>query len=63
MTFSKTLAAMLPYFALGMLAALLAHGRAIEMATKRLLVMAGVYDGSLPSDPARSARKRCVSGR
>ncbi len=42
MTFSKTLAAMLPYFALGMLAALLAHGRTIEMATKRLLVTAGV---------------------
>ena len=42
MTFSKTLAAMLPYFALGMLAALLAHGRSIEMATKRTLVTAGV---------------------
>ncbi len=42
MTFSKTLAAMLPYFALGMLAALLAHGRTIDMGTKRLLVTAGV---------------------
>ena len=42
MTFSKTLAAMLPYFALGMLAALLAHGRTIDMATKRMLVTAGV---------------------
>ena len=42
MTFSKTLAAMLPYFALGMLAALLAQGRTIEMATKRTLVTAGV---------------------
>lgn len=42
MTFSKTLAAMLPYFALGMLAALLAQGRTIEMGTKRLLVTAGV---------------------
>jgi peptidoglycan/LPS O-acetylase OafA/YrhL len=42
MTFSKTLAAMLPYFALGMLAALLAHGRTIEMRTKRALIAAGV---------------------
>ena len=42
MTFSKTLAAMLPYFALGMLAALVAHGRTIEMATKRILVAAGI---------------------
>ncbi len=42
MTFSKTLAAMLPYFALGMLAALHAHGRKIDMATKRMLVTAGV---------------------
>ncbi len=42
MTFSKTLAAMLPYFALGMLAALLAQGRTIDTATKRLLVTAGV---------------------
>lgn len=42
MTFSKTLAAMLPYFALGMLAALLAHGRTIDMATKRILVTAGI---------------------
>ncbi|MDQ3788673.1 MAG: NADH-quinone oxidoreductase subunit H [Actinomycetota bacterium] len=42
MTFSKTLAAMLPYFALGMLAALVAHGRTIDMATKRILVAAGI---------------------
>jgi len=42
MTFSKTLAAMLPYFALGMLAALIAHGRTIDMRSKRLLVTAGV---------------------
>ena len=42
MTFSKTLAAMLPYFALGMLAALIAHGRTIDMGMKRLLVTAGV---------------------
>ena len=42
MTFSKTLAAMLPYFALGMLAALVAHGRTIDMRTKRMLVTAGV---------------------
>ena len=42
MTFSKQLAAMLPYFALGMLAALVAHGRTIDMRAKRLLVAAGV---------------------
>jgi peptidoglycan/LPS O-acetylase OafA/YrhL len=42
MTFSKQLAAMVPYFALGMLAALVAHGRTIDMSTKRLLVCAGV---------------------
>ncbi|HEX4363904.1 MAG TPA: acyltransferase [Solirubrobacteraceae bacterium] len=42
MTFSKTLAAMLPYFALGMLAALAAHGRSIDMRAKRLLVAAGI---------------------
>ena len=42
MTFSKTLAAMLPYFALGMLAALLAHGRTIDLRRKRILVAAGV---------------------
>jgi peptidoglycan/LPS O-acetylase OafA/YrhL len=42
MTFSKTLAAMLPYFALGMLAALALHGRAIGMPAKRSLIAAGV---------------------
>ena len=42
MTFSKTLAAMLPYFALGMLAALVAHGRTIDTATKRIVVSAGI---------------------
>jgi peptidoglycan/LPS O-acetylase OafA/YrhL len=42
MTFSKTLAAMLPYFAVGMLAALALHGRAIGMPAKRSLIAAGV---------------------
>ena len=42
MTFSKTLAAMLPYFALGMLAALVAHQRTIDMRCKRTLVATGV---------------------
>jgi peptidoglycan/LPS O-acetylase OafA/YrhL len=42
MTFSKTLAAMLPYFALGMLATLVVHRRTIDMATKRILVTAGI---------------------
>ena len=42
LTFSKTLAAMLPYFALGMLAALAMHGRTIDMRAKRGLVSAGV---------------------
>jgi peptidoglycan/LPS O-acetylase OafA/YrhL len=42
MTFSKTLAAMLPYFALGMLAALVAHRRTIDMRTKRTLITVGV---------------------
>jgi peptidoglycan/LPS O-acetylase OafA/YrhL len=41
MTFSKTLAAMLPYFALGMLAALVAHRRTIDMRTKRTLITVG----------------------
>jgi peptidoglycan/LPS O-acetylase OafA/YrhL len=41
MTFSKQLAAMLPYFALGMLAALVAHRRTIDMRTKRLLIAGG----------------------
>lgn len=42
LTFSKTLAAMLPYFALGMLATLALHGRAIDMRAKRTLISAGV---------------------
>jgi peptidoglycan/LPS O-acetylase OafA/YrhL len=42
MTFSKTLAAMLPYFALGMLAALVLHGRTVGIGLKRTLVGAGV---------------------
>ena len=42
LTFSKTLAAMLPYFALGMLAALALHGRSIGMRTKRTVIVAGV---------------------
>jgi peptidoglycan/LPS O-acetylase OafA/YrhL len=42
LTFSKTLGAMLPYFALGMLAALALHGRRIDMSAKRSLVAAGV---------------------
>jgi peptidoglycan/LPS O-acetylase OafA/YrhL len=42
MTFSKTLAAMLPYFAAGMFAALALHGRAIRRATRRTLIAGGV---------------------
>jgi peptidoglycan/LPS O-acetylase OafA/YrhL len=42
MTFSKTLAAMLPYFALGMLAALVLHHRTIEVRMKRTLIGSGV---------------------
>lgn len=42
MTFSRTLAAMLPYFAVGMLAALAAHRRTIDMRAKRVLILAGV---------------------
>lgn len=42
LTFSKTLAAMLPYFALGMLAALGLQGRTIDMRAKRILIAAGV---------------------
>lgn len=49
MTFSKTLAAMLPYFALGMLAALLLHRRSIDLRAKRMLIGGGavliVIDG------------------
>ena len=42
MTFSKTLAAMFPYFALGMLAALVLHGRRPRPATRRCMIAAGV---------------------
>jgi peptidoglycan/LPS O-acetylase OafA/YrhL len=42
MTFSKTLVAMAPYFAAGMLAALALHGRTIGRATKRSLIAGGV---------------------
>ena len=42
MTFSKTLAAMLPYFAIGMIAALAVHRRTIDMRTKRTLITVGV---------------------
>jgi len=42
MTFSKTLAAMLPYFALGMLAALTLHRRTVGPRLKRALVGLGL---------------------
>ena len=42
MTFSKTLAAMLPYFAVGMLAALLLHARTIGAGRRRALVAGGL---------------------
>jgi peptidoglycan/LPS O-acetylase OafA/YrhL len=42
MTFSKTLAAMLPYFAVGMLAALALHGQTIRTATRRTLIAGGL---------------------
>jgi peptidoglycan/LPS O-acetylase OafA/YrhL len=42
MTFSKTLAATLPYFALGMLAAIVLHRRTIDMRMKRTLIAGGV---------------------
>jgi len=42
LTFSKTLAAMLPYFALGMLATVALHGRTIDMRAKRTMICAGV---------------------
>lgn len=42
MTFSKTLAAMLPYFALGMLAAIAVHGRTPSRAGVRGLLWLGV---------------------
>ena len=41
LTFSKTLAPMLPYFALGMLTALTVHGRTIGMRAMRVLFTAG----------------------
>ncbi|MFP5363347.1 MAG: acyltransferase family protein [Thermoleophilia bacterium] len=42
LTFSKTLAAMLPYFAVGMLAALVLQGRRVDLLAKRSLIAAGV---------------------
>lgn len=42
MTASKTLAAMLPYFAAGMLAALALHGRTIRRAERRTMIAGGV---------------------
>ena len=53
MTFSKNLAAMLPYFAVGMLGALALHGRAIDMTVKRLLIAAGL--GLVLGDAAMKA--------
>lgn len=51
MTASKTLAAMLPYFAAGMLAALALHGRTIRRARRRTMIAGGVAlvlaDGTL----------------
>jgi peptidoglycan/LPS O-acetylase OafA/YrhL len=41
LTFSKTLAAMLPYFALGMLAALVVHGRKPSTAARRAMIAGG----------------------
>ena len=42
LTFSKTLAAMLPYFAFGMFAALMLHGRAPRAWQRRTMIAAGV---------------------
>jgi len=42
MTFSKTLVAMLPYFALGMLGALVLHGRRPGAATRRAMIVGGL---------------------
>ena len=42
MTFSKTLLAMLPYFAVGMLAALVLHGRTPSVVTRRAMIAAGL---------------------
>jgi peptidoglycan/LPS O-acetylase OafA/YrhL len=42
LTFSKTLAAMLPYFALGMLAALGLQGRTIDIRARRIMIAVGV---------------------
>ncbi|HVL31265.1 MAG TPA: acyltransferase [Solirubrobacteraceae bacterium] len=41
-TYSKTLAAMLPYFAVGMLAALALHARAVAAPARRAMVAGGV---------------------
>ena len=42
LTFSKTLAAMLPYFALGMLAALMLHGRTPTATARRAMIAGGL---------------------
>jgi peptidoglycan/LPS O-acetylase OafA/YrhL len=42
LTFSKSLAAMLPYFALGMLAALMLHGRTPGAGPRRTMIAAGM---------------------
>jgi peptidoglycan/LPS O-acetylase OafA/YrhL len=42
LTFSKTLAAMLPYFALGMLAALMLHGRTVGTTARRAMFAIGI---------------------
>ena len=42
LTFSKTLAAMLPYFALGMLGALASHDRAVGPRARRALIAGGL---------------------
>ncbi len=42
LTFSKTLAAMLPYFAFGMLAALALHGRAPGRSQRRAMIFGGL---------------------
>jgi peptidoglycan/LPS O-acetylase OafA/YrhL len=42
MTVSTNHAAMLPYFAVGMVGALALHGRAIDMTVKRILIASGV---------------------
>lgn len=42
LTFSKTLVAMLPYFAVGMLAAIALHGRAVGPRARRALIAGGL---------------------